>query len=82
MLELYFLTIGYSNGRETQEVTGSDCHTVKSIAGTVFYFGDNVNLVTVTDRKGFVWLNLDKENPDNNVSHPSVFAKLLNNQPA
>lgn len=76
MLDLFFLAIQYTNGREPQEVVGIDCHTVKSIGGTVFYFGDNVNLVTVTDREGFVWLNLDKENPDNNVSVPSALVNL------
>lgn len=75
-LQLYFLTIEYSNGREAQELTGTDCHTVKSVAGTLFYFGDSVERVTVKNRAGVTFLYLDKTYPDANLSLPSRWAEV------
>lgn len=73
-LALYFLTIEYNNGREPQELVGTDCHTVKSVAGTVFYYADNVERVTVKNRKGDTFLYLDKTYPDANLNIPSRWA--------
>ena len=75
-MSLYFLTIEYNNGREPQELTGTDCHTVKSVAGTVFHYADNVERVSVKNRKGVTFLYLDKENPDANLNVPSRWAVI------
>ena len=63
-MNLFFLKIRYTNGREPQELVGLDCHTVKSIAGTVFYYAENVAQVTVTTRSGLTVLNLEHAHPE------------------
>jgi hypothetical protein len=70
MNEFYFLAIEKYDG-EVNELVGTDCHTTKSVAGSDFYYDDKTAFVTVTDRTGFIWLHLDKDNPENNVSVPS-----------
>lgn len=79
-MNLFFLEVRYNNGREPQELVGVDCHAVKSIAGTMFYYAENVAQVTVTTRSGLTVLNLEHDFPECTVNLPSDFvAKVLAN---
>lgn len=73
-MKLYFLKIRYTNGREPQEIVGTDCHTVKSVAGTIFHYAENVESVEVKNQKGITFLYLDKEMPEANLNVPSRWA--------
>lgn len=59
-----------------QEIAADDCHTAKSIAGTLFHVNTVVS-VCVADITGFVYLYLNKhKDVDKWVNVPSVLAQF------
>lgn len=60
-----------------QELEGNDCHTIKSLAGTLFHVA-TVTSVCVADLTGFVWLYMSKDVPTERwVDVPSEVAEVM-----
>ena len=75
-MKLYFLKIFYTNGREPQMLSGTDCHTVKSVAGTIFHYAENVQRVEVKNMGGVTFLYLDKDHPEASLNLPSRWSEV------
>lgn len=66
-----------SNLEGRQELSADDCHTAKSLAGTLFHVNTVVS-VCVADITGFVWLYMNKDKPKETwVFVPSALAELI-----
>lgn len=48
------------NNNETETFSFTNCHQAKSVGGTMFYYDDDVEQVSVIDSLGNTYLFLDK----------------------